>query len=281
MSNSILSLMFPLSGEKCKFSRKILNQKLLETIPIQTRKLFSNSKQTKFGLLVTSDDAASCHQRRLLFQASITAASTTAASTTAASTTAAQTEKKVLLILPQPWNELPFQIGDESGVHKMPKMSHEKARNLTFIYPKNFEELFQFVSALGGSKEKPDLILIENVDGFISSNGTEDSSLSVNLSRLFAALDNLSTVIGAQKPFDILVTSSTKDVFNFSDNYFIWVDEIWETSCDDENLSMTFVDEKSPFVYRLEFSHSSLTNRYFFESISKESERDSSSPILK
>jgi hypothetical protein len=90
----------------------------------------------------------------------------------------------------------------------------------------------------------------------------------------------LSTVIGGQKPFDLLISSSRKEVFTFSENYFLWVDEIWETACVDENLSMLFVDDESPFVYRLDFSQSRSTNQYFFKSISKENERDSSSPVL-
>jgi len=266
MSNSILSLVFPLSGEKCNFSRQRSLPQPPVSIPVQTQKLFSGSKQTRVGLVVTSDPAASCHQRRLLFQAAITAA---------------QSGKQTVIILPQPWNELPFGLDDDSGIHKMSKLTRENVERLTFIYPTNSEELFRYVSALGGSSEKPDLLLIENVDQFFSSTEIEEAkAASVTLAKFFAALNNLSNVIGSQKPFDALVSSSRKDVFTFSENYFLWIDEIWETACVDENVSLFFVDDKSPFVYRLDFSHSPPTNQYFFQSISKESETDSSSPVL-
>jgi hypothetical protein len=266
MSNSVLSLVFPLAGQKCNVStRKLPQNQHPMSIPLQSRKLFSSSSnQTKFGLIVTSDSAASCHQRPLLFQAAITAA---------------QSGKQAVIILPQQWNDLPFGLNDDSGVHKMSKLTRQNVERITFIYPSNLEELFRYIFALGGSSEKPDLLLIENVDEFISPTETEEAA-KLTLAKLFAALNNLSTLIGGQKPFDLLISSSRKEIFSFSENYFMWVDEIWETACVDENLSMLFVDDESPFVYRLDFSHSPSTNQYFFKSISKENERDSSSPVL-
>jgi hypothetical protein len=78
MANSILSLIFPLSGEGCPFSSgadKIPNVNL----PLPTKKLFSKNRkhESKFGMIVTSgrtQEDIVFHQRRLLFQACVTKA---------------------------------------------------------------------------------------------------------------------------------------------------------------------------------------------------------------
>lgn len=201
---------------------------------------------------------------------------------------------KVVAILSKPWKEPPFGLGDDSGVHRMPKLTSEAIANFKFIYPKNSRELLFYIAALGGLKadnssaEIPDLILIENVEQFFES---ASSMTTMILRRILTSLVYLCDVISNHKPIDIVITSArletwTEDVGDIG-QYLYWLDEIWETSetYDDvgvsgSNMTLTSVDGKLPFHYRLNFKFLEKPNMIFVKSLIAESDDEPSSPVF-
>ena len=167
MSNSVLSLAFPLSGEVCLHSDPDMQQQPFVNvkIPLHRKRLFTKElkNKPKFGLILTSgktEDEIIYHQRRLLFQAGITAAAS---------------GKKVLCITPKPWKEVPFPANG-CGVHRMPKWNEDILSQFTFIYPTDCFELLKYVAAVGGLEkgcdEIPDVLLVENLEQFFSHSPT-------------------------------------------------------------------------------------------------------------
>ena len=274
MANSILSLIFPMSGQDCIYSHEHSQETKKEavTIPLSAKKLFSNA--TKFrkriGLLIPSNFDVRVQQRCLLFQAALTAASS---------------GKAVVIVTSQRWTELPMNVDADNGVHLMSNMSVGIVQRLNFVYPKTASELFLYISALGRSNEIPDLILFENVDNFFPTHERqpkEQCPVSKFLQKLFSSLVNLSNGLADKKLFDILITSSKRDNFLHPDHFYLWLDEIWEMAKVDHSneYELDFVDEASPVAFKLKFAFESRNNQYFFESFSRESKSDLSSPIL-
>lgn len=273
MENSILNLIFPVSSEKCFDSRGSEKTKL--NIQFRTKKIFSKVRKnaTRLGLLVTSNPDVKVHHRRLLFQAAVTAA---------------QSCKRVLIITPQPWDELP--LDSENGVHKMPKVTLEHFQSFNFVYPRNLNELFLYISALGGVnivKEMPDLILLENVEDLSDlsmSDEMEDlgeekekEKVSQRMSKLFSFLENLSTLVGDHKRFDVLVSSTKKYNSDLIEKNYFWLDEIWETATTtvangEEDMELFLLSNDQTVDLKLKFSFSSSSNQYLFKSLMIETE---------
>ena len=274
MANSILSLIFPLSGEDCLY----YSEKTNVNIQFRTKKMFSKARRNaaRLGLVVTSDPRVKGHQRRLLFQAAVTAA---------------QSGKSVLIITPQPWDELPLDIKIEAGVHKMPKVTLEHLRSFKFVYPRNLNELFLYISALGGVhilKEMPDLILLENVEDFSGPSTLDEmedlledkerEKVSQRLSTLFSFLDNLSNDVSDHKRFNVLVSSAKKESFGLIEKNYFWLDEIWETATrvtanGEEDMELVLLGQDQTVELKLKFSFLKSTTQYFFKSLITESEK--------
>ena len=277
MSNSVMSLVFPLSGQDCLFSRGDEGQlQQPGELLLRKEKLFSKDRKSnsKIGLIVTSKhtkESVVYIQRRLLFQAGLTKASS---------------GEKVVAILPKPWQKPPFGLNDDSGVHRMPKLVAENIANFKFVYPKNSRELLFYIAALGGFKadeslaEIPDMVLIENVEQICESSVFHKTVKTIR--RLLTSLVSLSDHISDRKPFDVLITSAKKELFDDIGQYLFWVDEIWETGGvdDDDDVTLTSVDDKLPFHYCLNFKVSDKSNRIFFKSLVAENDDDPSSPVF-
>lgn len=276
MSNSLLRLIFPLTGEGCPCSESVEQQPSIN-VPVKRLRPFTKElpNETKLCFIMTSgktEEEIIFHQRRLLFQAGITAAAF---------------GKKVTIIMPKPWNEVPFPPDDVSGVHRMPKWDKEIFSLFTFVYPKSQGELFEYVWALGGLEKGsvtiPDLVLVENVEQFFSS-GSTFTKMAKAMKRFFSALKYLSNVIGDQKPFNVIVTAGRKELFPNLKSLYTTVDEIWETArvSEDDKFSLTFIGRKSPFRYKLIFSFDRQNKGLYFRSLLKESKYDDAplSPIF-
>ena len=278
MSNSVLSLAFPLSGEVCLHSDPDMQQQPFVNvkIPLHRKRLFTKElkNKPKFGLILTSgktEDEIIYHQRRLLFQAGITAAAS---------------GKKVLCITPKPWKEVPFPANG-CGVHRMPKWNEDILSQFTFIYPTDCFELLKYVAAVGGLEkgcdEIPDVLLVENLEQFFSP-GPTYTKMVKEMKRFLAQLKYLSNVIADWKPFDVLVTAGRKEYFPKIKKYYSMVDEIWETAriSEDDEFTLTLVGQKSPFRYVLIFLVNLDNKAIYFRSLLKESKSadEPLSPIL-
>lgn len=209
------------------------------------------------------------HQRNLLFQAAVTAASRS---------------QRSLIITAHQWASLPLDVNVENGVHKMPNVSAENIKYLSFVYPKNQNELSAYLAAMGGSKDIwPDTIILENIEDFIFS-GEAGGQIDSNkreaiLQKLFSLLKNLSEVIGNEKPVNILVSSRKKEIFFAGpaiEDFHLWAHEIWhlEAATENQGLKLELVTpEEGDLTYCLNFEYFATSNCYTFCSVTEEKQR--------
>lgn len=246
MSNSILSLIFPLSGEKCTNMEYMRTSSV--TLPLQTIKIFGPSQLRQSQLCtIVSKIVCKKHVRSLIFQSFVSKA---------------REGESVTILTCQKWTEIPFGV-QKSGVHNMPKLELTMFDRLTFVFPKNYHELFLYVSAVGalGAENLPDLLIIENVEDLLSKNVDESEhenrmDLETRLMKLFSMLANFSKELLNKKMIRIIVTSSDKSLQSSFEKYNVWCDEVW-CLCEEDDEEM---------VLRLHATHNSgVQLRFSFE----------------
>jgi hypothetical protein len=259
MSNSVLSLMFPLSGEKCTNVGDVDTGPVL--IPLPSRKIFAPSHlcQSQFCTIYCSPVSRK-HLRSLIFQSYVSKANVGGT---------------VIILTNKKWPEVPFDV-QKCGVHNMPKLELNMFERLSFVFPKTFHELFLFVSAIGslGPDDLPDLLILENIEELLSKNvddGEPENRMDLQgrLTKLFSMLANFSKEAFEKKMIRIIVTSSDKTLQSSFSKFNIWCDELWCLGEEDNDQELVFRLCVNPCSgVQLRFSFDSNTKEYFLTSLS-------------
>jgi len=259
MSNSILSLIFPISDDKCLNTPNVESQNLY--LPLQTDKIFSASShlgQSQLCTIVTKEGLKK-HARSLLFQSYVSKA---------------KSNESTTIVTFKAWEEVPFDV-QSRGVFGMPKLELCMFDRLTFVFPKSIREVFLYLSALGGleAEDLPGLIVIENIDEILSKNpndgGENRGNNQARLTKLLSMLANLSREALKKKFIQIIVTFEEKS-FQFSlEKCNIWCDEIWALGIHDDgeqNFTLKLCgNSKSSTQLRLTFEP--ITKLFHFSSL--------------
>merc|ERR1739844_868533 len=158
MSQSVLHLAFPISSRQSDDSSPQSPEPSDEDLLNYQEKgqIFCLDQERRQSLFLYKDQNDIFSVQSVLFQIALTSSS-------------GQPRKKVNILTKNPFQKRPMSCSD------MPIPSFENMALIHFIYPKNFDEISLYLSALGAipSEKSPGLLILCGLEDYLSKNFIE------------------------------------------------------------------------------------------------------------